>query len=93
MAEIDFEIEEEGFDDEQVQIGLNRSELPDNTIFANYTEDKLMIVTSKEGCSYQGMSMAHNLIYDLFKHLNSTRPEIFDMFGVDVEIKDRRDDS
>ncbi|RLA62806.1 MAG: hypothetical protein DRQ78_07515 [Epsilonproteobacteria bacterium] len=88
MAEAEFEISEEEFEDE-VRIGLSRDEIPDNTIFANYTEDKLMVVSSKENCPYQGMSMAHNLIYDLFKHIKSTRPEIFEMFSVNVEIKDR----
>jgi len=90
MAEAEFEILEEEFEDEEVTIGLSRDEVPDNTIFANYTEDTLMLVTSLEGCKYQGMSMALALIYDVFKHLKATRPEVLEMFGVQVEIKDRK---
>jgi len=90
MEEAEFEILEEEFEDKEVTIGLSRDEVPDNTIFANYTEDTLMLVTSLKGCKYQGMDMALALIYDIFKHLKSTRPEVLEMFGVQVEIKDRK---
>lgn len=85
----DFEITDEDFDDiKEVKVGLSREEVPDNTIFANYSEDNLMVVSSLHGCEYGGSNSAQ-LLYDIFEYAKDNCEGMLSTFKIKVEIEDR----
>lgn len=88
---MDFEIEDEGFDEpgELVKIGIDREEVRDNAIFVMYSNEEILNVVSEPGCKYVGMRDSQALLFDLIATLDKYTPEILEHFKIKV-IKTKR---